>query len=862
MTTPANHSWQTVSRGALRGALACALALLILPAPAVLGRAAAPAPQAGAGPRLQTISTRTESGTLVVLLELSEPVAYATTQPDPLTVLVDLRNVSAAGAVNQVAAGASHPVSTVTVEEMIDADRVATARIRVRLAEAASYRVRSVRNVIRVEIDRPAAGGARPQPTSGVSAPPLPAPAAKPVAKPADSSAALARASQVKPPAPATRKVAATTSATRPTVLSSVRLLQSPDGPAVVLGADGALVARAPGLAGGPPPRLVLDFPGVSSAVPPMTPGGQGPIERVRVALNSAEPLVTRVVIDLSTPARFELKPNGNDLTIVFPQASEAAAPKASPSGAPAAPGGATTRRAPATPKTEAPKTEAPKPEPPKQQTAKADGAKVEPSKAETPAPPAPVSPAPGATASPSLVVASSAAAAVQPPAETPQAVPAATPVQQPPAAPPSILGLQQRGEKQYTGHPISMDFAGSDLRSVLRMFSEISGLNILIDDAVKGTVDMSLRDVPWDQAFEVILRSKQLGWILEGNVVRIVPLSVLADEEKQRRTLAEEQSLGGELGVITHTLSYAKAEEMKTLLEKVALTKRGEVQVFASTNTLIVRDLPVGLQAAEELMKTLDRPQPQVEIEARIVQTTRTFARQLGAQLGFLGRATPELGNTLPLSFPNSATLAGRTGATQGPGATPSAVNMGVTGATSAVGLTLGAINGAFNIDVALTAIETSGQGRLLSTPRVFAQNNVAAEITQGVQIPIQTIANNTITVTFKDAALSLKVTPQINADNTVILSITLENAAPDYTKSVNNIPPIDTQRAVTQVMVRDGQTAVLGGIYVSNEQAQNEKTPGLGQIPILGWLFRRNTVDEQTRELLIFITPKIVKS
>ena len=190
-----------------------------------------------------------------------------------------------------------------------------------------------------------------------------------------------------------------------------------------------------------------------------------------------------------------------------------------------------------------------------------------------------------------------------------------------------------------------------------------------------------------------------------------------------------------------------------------------------------------------------------------------------------------------------------------------PSMVNLAVQGASSAIGLALGSINGAVNLDVALSALERAGQGRLLSTPRVATQNNVEAEITQGVQIPIQTVANNTVTVSFKDAALTLKVHPQITAANTVIMRITVENASPDFSRSVNSIPPIDTQRAITQVLVSNGDTTVIGGIYVSREQANQERTPALHRIPLLGWLFKRDGMTDESRELLIFITPRIVR-
>jgi type IV pilus assembly protein PilQ len=338
----------------------------------------------------------------------------------------------------------------------------------------------------------------------------------------------------------------------------------------------------------------------------------------------------------------------------------------------------------------------------------------------------------------------------------------------------------------------------------------------------------------------------------------------VLSEEEKQRRKLTEEQALSGELRVITHTLSYARAEEVAPLLTKSALSPRGTVQVDPRTNTLIITDLSDRLQTASDLIATLDKPQPQVEIEARIVQTNRNFARALGVQWGFTGRVDPALGNTTNLSFPNNGSLSGRLGPTSAQaGSQPAAVNLPVSDATNAVGITMGAVNGAFNLDVALSALEQAGNLRILSTPRVSTLNNVEAQIMQGVQIPLQTIANNTVTVTFKDAALLLTVTPQITAADTVIMRISLENATPNFGRAVGPgaIPPIDTQRALTTLLVNDGQTTVIGGIYTSTSSSTTDSTPGLSQIPLIKWLFRRDRVADESRELLIFITPRIIR-
>ena len=346
----------------------------------------------------------------------------------------------------------------------------------------------------------------------------------------------------------------------------------------------------------------------------------------------------------------------------------------------------------------------------------------------------------------------------------------------------------------------------------------------------------------------------------VDGTIVRIAPLTVLAEEEAQRQQLAEAQALAGELLTRTQTLSYARAEEVQPLLTATVLSQRGSITNDPRTNTLIITDLADRLARATELIATLDRPEPQVEIEARIVRTTRDFARQLGVRWGFNGRAASDLGNTLPLAFPNQAAIGGRTGGTQGPEAAGTAVNLGVGAATSAVGLALGSINGAMNLDVAISALEQEGQLRVLSTPRIATQNNYPAEIGQGAEIPIQTIANNTVTVTYIDAKLVLRVTPQITSAQTVIMDIIVENNEPNFGRIIDGNPQIDTQSATTRVLVSDGETTVIGGVYLSSESLTRDRTPGLSRIPLLGWLFKRDVVLDESEELLIFITPRII--
>jgi type IV pilus assembly protein PilQ len=413
-------------------------------------------------------------------------------------------------------------------------------------------------------------------------------------------------------------------------------------------------------------------------------------------------------------------------------------------------------------------------------------------------------------------------------------------------------------GGRVYSGHLVSLDFQGADLRSVLRTFSEISGLNLVIDPTVQGTVDVALRDVPWDQALDHILRSNKLGYVVDGTIVRVAPLQVLAEEETARRKLTEEQALSGELKVMTKTLSYAQATDLEPLLKGNALSNRGTTAVDKRTNTIVINDLAPYLAKAESLLATLDQPEGQVEIEARIVSTTKEFARQLGVVWGFNGKAAPELGNTTGLAFPNSVSGGAK-------------VNQLVDAASSVASLALGSINGSFNLTAELSALENEGKVRVLLQPRVVTQNNVQAKITRGEEIPYTTTVaptggsgTNVIqpmpTVQFKTAALTLQVTPRITAADTIMLEVDVDNGSPGKTQANGNVS-INTQRAQTRVLVQNGATTVIGGIYGVREVRNEDRTPGLGKVPILRWFFKKNTIADNNEELLIFITPRVIR-
>ncbi len=427
-------------------------------------------------------------------------------------------------------------------------------------------------------------------------------------------------------------------------------------------------------------------------------------------------------------------------------------------------------------------------------------------------------------------------------------------------------------GAREYAGDPVSMEFQNADLRSVLRAFAEISELNFVIDPQVAGRVDVALVDVPWDQAFDVILQANRLGYVVDGTVVRIAPAVTLAAEEEERRSRAERQALAGELVVITRALGYARAADLADLVTRTVLSERGQVQMDGRTNTLVIVDLPDRIGRVQALIDALDRPQSQVEIQARIVQASQDYLRELGVQWGVAARVAPEIGNTTSLSFPNRGGITGRVGGVQGPAGgadaralesenSGTAVDLGAPSASAALGLALGAIDGSLNLDVVLSAAESDGQVRILSNPRITTQNNVQATITQGDQIPIQTVANNTVTVTFRDAALRLAVTPQITTSDTVIMRIEIGNDFADFARQVNGVPPIVTQSASTTVQVPDGATTVIGGIYESARSRSARRVPGIHRVPILGWFFRSRAERRRSDELLIFLTPRIVR-
>jgi type IV pilus assembly protein PilQ len=351
----------------------------------------------------------------------------------------------------------------------------------------------------------------------------------------------------------------------------------------------------------------------------------------------------------------------------------------------------------------------------------------------------------------------------------------------------------------------------------------------------------------------------------VEGNVIRIAPLRTIAAEEQAKQNAERQQILSAPLVTIVKPLSYAKAQELDKVVRRL-LTSKGTSILDIRTNKLIITDIDKNINTITNLIDTLDTRTTQVLIETRIVQTTKNFSQAFGIQWGFRGIADPAFGNNTTLQFPNNVLVDGtKIAPTSGITGNPLggyAVNLPTNSApNSALLLSAGNILDTFRLDIALMALENSGNGRIISTPKIATQNNTRAEILQGTQIPVQTIANNTITTTFVNAALRMAVTPQITAEGTIILDVEVENNSPDFANVVFGTPPINTQRATTTLLVEDGGTAVIGGIFQASDNYAQGRTPVLHRIPLLGWLFKNTNITRDNRELLIFITPRILR-
>ena len=593
------------------------------------------------------------------------------------------------------------------------------------------------------------------------------------------------------------------------------------------------------------PDRLVLDFAGSHLKTSnKQIASNMDPIREVRLA--QFTPDVARVVIDLRQPAQYNINANGNSVTVFF--ASTAAA------------SGASSGTSKPSPRSE-----------PSNLTTTKSVAKFEPAPAETSVAQPSAIPAPAAVLPVSYT---QPAALAAPAAGAPEAIPA--PAASSSDGPKPMVDGQAptpAPSGKYSGEPISVNLKDVDLRDFFRLIHEISGLNVVVDPAVKGNLTIVLDDVPWDQALDIVLKNNDLDKQLDGNVLRVAAKETLKKEAQQNRDLAKAQAEAADVVTTTRVLSYAKAAALVPTLKKF-LSSRGDVLADARSNTLIIRDIPSVLPVLDNLIRQLDRKSQQVEIEARVVAANRTFSREIGTQLAFAAAAnngrniwsgtggvgtSPVIRNFPPLPAPPVVVGTGGPAATNG--ALPLNTNLGVGAPTSGISYSFSAAN--FALDVIITAAEDRGVGKLLSKPKVITQNNEKATVKQGTKIPVQTIVNNTVSVQFVDAVLQLEVTPQITAEGTVFMDVTVTNDQIDQAiPRVQGIPAIDTQAAETKVLINDGGTVVIGGIIVTNQQTDVKQVPLFGSIPAVGNLFKHTTVSSSAQELLFFLTPRIMPS
>jgi type IV pilus assembly protein PilQ len=642
-------------------------------------------------------------------------------------------------------------------------------------------------------------------------------------------------------------------------VISSVAITQAPQRASVRVDGEGRLDAHVSRMQN--PERLVLDFSGARLAVDrTVIPGVSEPVRDVR--LGQYRPNVARVVVDLTSVSPYQISHEGTAVVVLFEAQPEA------PSAGPSNPQTVTSE-------------EEPKPRAAFEYSAATPHAGARSSNSLRI--PAPRFALPGELTQPSLTLASfgganeparpataqdAAQQAVQASnaAANKMAAASSQSNQSQASAPPAAVG-------RYTGEPISVNLKDVDLRDFFRLIHEISGLNVVLDPAVKGTLTIVLDEVPWDQALDIVLQNNGLDKQLNGNVLRIATRTTLKSEAETQRDLEKAQAEAIAPVTVTRVLSYAKAATMKDTLKKF-LSARGDILSDDRSNQIIIRDIPSVIPTIDNLLHQLDRKSQQVEIEARVISASRAFSRDIGTELGFSGASTTTHNQNTFYGAPQVGVSPGPVNSTPPPplitvptntsgggpaNGIPLATSLAAGVPTSGAGYSFRSAN--FALDFFITAAEAKGVGKLLSKPRIVTQNNEKAVIKQGVKLPIQTTINNTISVQFIDAVLQLEVTPQITVEGTIFMDVLVENTQIDQgIPRVQGIPALDTQSAQTKVLVPDGGTVVIGGIIVNTQNVNIQEVPIVGSLPLIGNLFKRTTVSIQSQELLFFLTPRII--
>jgi len=398
--------------------------------------------------------------------------------------------------------------------------------------------------------------------------------------------------------------------------------------------------------------------------------------------------------------------------------------------------------------------------------------------------------------------------------------------------------------KKVYNGRKVTLEFSDADVRKIFQLIAEVSNLNFLIADDVTGTISIKLVNVPWDQALDVILDTKGLGMQREGNIVQIKPKSKMQSQADEDIAAKKARERGMELRTEVFEVNYAAVGDVVTQFNGLK-SERGNVTSDARTNRVIIKDIATAIEDMRSLLKNLDSPEKQVMIEARIVEATANFTRDLGVQWGLHyadGSASVAGINRLDTGFGGQVAATPPTSGTSGPGA--------------AIGMSFGKLTSNIQLDLRLSAAATADQIKIISTPRVVTLNNKAAKISQGQSIPYQTTSAEGTKTEFIEAALTLEVTPHITADG----SISMKIKATNNSAGTGSPPPINKKEATTELLVKNGETTVIGGIYVDGETEADTGVPFLQDIPLLGWLFKSNKTTKNKNELLIFVTPKIV--
>ncbi len=628
-------------------------------------------------------------------------------------------------------------------------------------------------------------------------------------------------------------------------VISSVAITQAPERSAVRVEGEGRLDVHAGRMQN--PDRLVLDFAGARLAVQKtVIPGISAPVRGVRIG--QYRPDVARVVVDLTTATPYQVSRDGEAVVIYFE----------TPSSTPVEPVSSVTTLA-------LRKNEKTRPEfhysgssPRLVAGRSSKDLKIS----------APRFALPGELTQPSVTLASFSGKKepVRPDSTTQQAASQQAVQQASTAATTMATSAQATAAApapagKYTGEPISVNLKDVDLKDFFRLIHEISGLNVVLDPAVKGNLTIVLDEVPWDQALDIVMQNNSLDKQLNGNVLRIATRSTLKNEAETLRDLEKAQAEAIAPVTVTRVLSYAKAASMAPTLKKF-LSSRGDILFDDRSNQVIIRDIPSVIPVLDNLIRQLDRKSQQVEIEARVVSASRSFALDIGTQLGFAGRTTggrsvmggdSAVGTSSVSNTPPPFLTSG------GSSSLPLNSNLGAGAPTS--GLFLGHRSPNFAVDFFITAAEAKGVGKLLSKPKVITQNNEKATVKQGTKIPIQTTINNTISVQFIDAVLKLEVTPQITAEGTVFMDVLVENTQIDTgIPRVSGIPALNTESAETKVTVADGGTVVIGGIIISSQRTDIQQVPLVGSLPLIGHLFKRTNVSTTSQELMFFLTPRII--